>query len=1338
MPVPSACSGSALGRPLRLAALLLCLCAGQPAAAQQPAAPPVPVATAPWDRLGEVVFQTLDRRDGLPHGTVTAITQGAAGFLWVGTRDGLVRYDGYGFRPVMGEEGAGPTGTNILALLPWPDGRLWVGTHAGGLSLYDPATDRFTASRGALTNSTVRALAPDGQTAVWAGSDRGLFRVVPGSLDGSRPMEVEQAAVGLPDAAIFSLLSAPGGDLWIGTGSGLWRLPAGGGRALPVQGPGIPPQLGQTRIYALYQDADGTLWVGSEQGLFALAHGPDGTPGRVRHWREAPGDPGDLGSDWVVAVLEVEPGRIWAATRGAGIAEVDAASGLVRQIRAQAGGDTALPGDSVLSLHRDRSGLVWVGLLGPGLARHNPTNRAIAVLQQGNDGIGITSADVTAVLPLPDGRAVLGSDNQGIELIDPRTGLVSSHRPFGLVDPESGGLPFGSVNSLALAGPNQVWFAAANRVGRLDLSNGAVQPLDLPPLRADGVYAIRLDGPRLLIGTGSGLVVHDTRDGSQRVFSADPADPHSLSDNDVQAMLVMPDGTYWLGTDGGLNHLDPASGRVVRHIHDPDNPASLPHNDVTTLMLDRGGRLWVGTFGGGIAVLDDPTVPSGQWRRLSRKDGLPHTNISMLLQDGQGRIWASTADGLAVIDAPADQPEGWTIRALGRAEGLTLRTFWTDSGAVTADGSLLFGGVGGLAVVRPDRLTYWTWLPPVVISEAMVGNQTLPVGLPEKLTLTLDPPQRGFSLTFAALDFSAPERSRYAWRLDGYEEEWTESAADRRTVTYTNLSPGTYRLLVKASNRDGLFPFRPLVIPVQVRPAWYQTFWFEAALLLLVAGAAFLAYRTRMNMVQSRQHALELQVALRTVELKQQQDALLAANEDLTNAADTLRRLGDVGRDITGTLDAERIYAALHRHVRDLMPAEVFGIALLTPDGRHVDYVYYAEMEERSPPVRYPVNHPTVVAARALREGVELLQLSAADVDAAPVYPGVTAPKPVRSAALRQIQLGGRTLGVINVQSHKPDAYGPRELEALRSIAAYAAIAIANAGTFKEVETARAETAAALAELRSTQAKLVQQEKLASLGQLVAGVAHEINTPLGVAVTVSSYLAEDLQRIAGAFRAKTLRREQMEEFLANGAEGYGILTSNLARAAQLVSSFKQVAADQVGEGRRTIQLTGYLRDVLRSLEPMLRKAGVTAELDGPADLMMTTLPGALAQVVTNLVQNAAVHAFAPQPGPADGPRIQITVVCDNPRRVTLTVADNGAGMPDEVKARAFDPFFTTRRDAGGTGLGLHIVHNIVTGPLQGEIVLASTSGQGTRFTLHLPLNAPAQGADAAVMAAAPA
>ncbi len=299
-------------------------------------------------------------------------------------------------------------------------------------------------------------------------------------------------------------------------------------------------------------------------------------------------------------------------------------------------------------------------------------------------------------------------------------------------------------------------------------------------------------------------------------------------------------------------------------------------------------------------------------------------------------------------------------------------------------------------------------------------------------------------------------------------------------------------------------------------------------------------------------------------------------------------------------------------------------------------------------------------------------------------------------------------------------AFPAARVELLRLLTSSIAISMENAKLYddleRRVEHRTAELAAALDDLRKTQRQLIDSEKLVALGSLVAGVAHEVNTPVGIALTSASFLAEQSEALSAKVAAGTLRRSDLDGFLASAAEASRLTQSNLRRAGDLIRSFKQVAADQTSEEPRSFNLRDYLEDVVTSLGPEIKKTRITVRIDGPGDLVVETFPGHLSQIVTNLVLNTIHHAYsAGEPG-----EIDISLSSDAQDIVHIVYADHGKGMPPEIEGRAFDPFFTTRRGLGGTGLGMPIIHNLVTGPLGGSIRLQTAPGEGTAFYIDIP------------------
>ncbi len=315
-------------------------------------------------------------------------------------------------------------------------------------------------------------------------------------------------------------------------------------------------------------------------------------------------------------------------------------------------------------------------------------------------------------------------------------------------------------------------------------------------------------------------------------------------------------------------------------------------------------------------------------------------------------------------------------------------------------------------------------------------------------------------------------------------------------------------------------------------------------------------------------------------------------------------------------------------------------------------------------------------------------------------------------ASMRAIMLGDYDREVQGTEARDEVGAMARAVETFRENA------IAKRKTEDELRTAKEKAESALLELNAAQRNLIDAERLAALGGLVAGVAHEVNNPIGISLTVASSFARRVEMFEAALRSPEggLRRSQLEEFVRSSRDASEQLVANLQRAGELIQSFKQVAVDRSHAERRTFVLSEATDQIITSLKPVLKRAPITLAVDVPEGLFIDGYPGFYGQILTNLFLNAVNHAFA------DGRAGTISITA-RPRGtddIEIIFADNGAGMPPDVQRQAFDPFFTTRRNEGGTGLGLHIVYNLVTQQLGGRMMLESREGQGTTFRIIMP------------------
>ena len=386
-------------------------------------------------------------------------------------------------------------------------------------------------------------------------------------------------------------------------------------------------------------------------------------------------------------------------------------------------------------------------------------------------------------------------------------------------------------------------------------------------------------------------------------------------------------------------------------------------------------------------------------------------------------------------------------------------------------------------------------------------------------------------------------------------------------------------------------------------------------------------------------------------------------------------------------------------------------------------------------------HHPTQVTRRTVVTEALLAQLQSAD---AAVEPGAT-DQEMRllalwsrlrdtTATLTDIYLRDNTTAVASLSAQSSALSDLRAnlgtvlTGLVITVSGTGVLLILQVSTSRSRERARAQLAqqkttleTTLAALRNTQAQLVESEKLAALGGLVAGVAHEVNTPVGVTLTAATALNADAAALQGKVAGGKVRKSDVQAFLARAQEATGLMQRNCERAAHLIQSFKQVSVDQISDERRQFAITPYIHETIESLGPVLKPTQVTVVVDGPDGAMIDSYPGAIGQIITNLITNALHHAYD---GNAKG-CVHINVEFYKVDWFSLSFSDDGRGVAEIHVPRLFDPFFTTRRGEGGSGLGLHIVHNLVAGRLGGAIRYEPTPGGGATFVIEAPTTAPA-------------
>lgn len=796
----------------------------------------------------QLKFDRLSTHHGLSQVSVYSIVQDGQGFIWFGTEDGLNRFDGYAFRIYRHDplDSTSLSNSWIECLLIDSKGTLWVGTYGGGLNRYNHRTETFQRFKydpnnpQTPTNDFVYAIAEDQQGLIWFATEKGLSRLDPTTGAVTRFLHDSTNINSLINDAARTLHVDRKGNLWVGTIGGLCRYDPQENRFVRyAHNPSNTRSISHDRVRCVYQDRKGRIWVGTRAGLDLY----DETRDSFDRMPLLVSDQSRRTVPNVFRILEDRNGIFWIGTNDAGMFRYDERSGELTPLPHHPLDLTSLSSNAVRSVFQDRSGVLWIGTLGGGVNRLRE-NAFVHIRHEPWNQNSLSGSIVFSILEDRSGVVWIGTDQNGLNAYDTKHGrfIHFTHSPS---DPYS--LSANTVRAIVEDRNGVLWLGTFNGgLNRYDAKTRRFirylnDPSDPSSISHNGVRTIHEDSRGLLwIGTnGGGLNRFDPKTQRFTRFHHRVGDPTSLSSDVVSAILEDRSGVLWMGTRAGLNRFDRQRMSFHRYTSTPADSTTLSSDYVVSICEDRNGDLWIGTMMG----LNRFDKAANRFERFFEKDGLPNNTVYGILEDDEGFLWLSTNRGLSRFD-----PTTRRFRNFDRRDGLQDDEFNTGAFHRGRSGRFYFGGVNGVSAFLPERLQDNPHAPPVVLTSFKVFGE--PVQLPapiwrvEELQLSYE--QNFFSLEFAALDFTMPEKNQYAYRLEGFDADWNFSGT-RRYASYTNVGPGSYLFRVKASNNDGVWNEEGVAVRITIVPPFWQTGWFRiaatAGLLLMIYGL----YRHRVN-----------------------------------------------------------------------------------------------------------------------------------------------------------------------------------------------------------------------------------------------------------------------------------------------------------------------------------------------------------------------------------------------------------------------------------------------------------------------------------------------------------
>lgn len=866
------------------------------------------------DEISVLRFEKLSIQQGLSQSTVRDICQDKDGFMWFGTIDGLNKYDGYTFEVFknLPENPHSITENRAVKLFAGKDGEVWIGT-SKGLNVFQPEYNQFVSfvhdpdNPNSISDNDIYDIVQDKFGHIWVATNGGGLNQIILNTDIAKDSVLEPSDYkivrylhnpedenSVSGNKVWSLCLDNDGMLWIGTdnvldrynpvtkqfkhykhspnnpagfhGNTIWDIYADKQNNIWIATlsdglnkymPGIDGfehyttknKLSSDAIYAIFQDRDNTMWVGCYNGLNRLNN--DGKT--FTTYTHSPIDQYSLSNDVVWSIFEDQAGILWIGTAD-GINRLDLENKRFYHIRNQPDNDNSLLNNNVWTFLEDKKeGVFWIGT-SDGLDKFNPKTKTFTHYTAiRNDPKTLNNRNVWTLAQDPHNPDILwvGTWGGGLNKFNKKT---ETFKEFMTIENDSTSLSNNFVKTLFFDSENTLW-----------------------------------------VGTLVGLNKFNKEKGNFVRYMKDKDNPKAISDNFIYSFYEDSRNNFWVGTRrGGLNKMDRNTGQFVHYQHQPDNPKSLNNNTIRVIHEDKAGSFWIGTTGGlNLFDRDKEEVT----KIYTERDGLPNNTIYGLLEDEYGNLWMSTNIGISKFDPKTRQFDNYD-----ESDGLQSNEFNGGAFYKNSKGEMFFGGINGFNVFKPGEITDNSYRPPVKITDFLILNKSVPLGkavdgrtilekhISQTKNIVLSYKDYVFSFEFASLHYASPENNRYAYMMEGFDEDWNLSDANRRFATYTNLDPGDYVFKVKGTNCDGVWSEEVAGIAIEIEPPFWQTWWFRLLVAAFIIGSAVSFYIIRINIIKRQKRILEQQVKERTAEVVEKSEEIMAQRDELEQTNKVLEK----------------------------------------------------------------------------------------------------------------------------------------------------------------------------------------------------------------------------------------------------------------------------------------------------------------------------------------------------------------------------------------------------------------------------------------------------------------
>ncbi|MCD9016713.1 hybrid sensor histidine kinase/response regulator [Parachryseolinea silvisoli] len=843
-------------------------------------------------------YKNMSSTQGLSVNNATCVLQDRKGFIWIGTRDGLNKYDGYTFTIYRRnhEDSTSIGGNFILSVKEDQQGNLWIGTYDGGLSKYEWKSDKFIRyvnnpqNPNSLSHNSVQSVLVDKQDNLWIGTKGGLDL-----LDTKKNQFIHyQHHSGDPGSLahndVYALLEDKTDHLWVGTGKGgLDQFDRKRNRFIHFQNdPANVHSISQNAVLSIYEDREENLWVGTDSKGLNLLDRKTNTFTRFQH---EPDNPNSLSHNTILCINEDDKGYLWLGTENGGLNLYNKKKKLFYRYMQDDKDPLGISANSFEDIYKDNKGNLWLSTFGGGVdfLDQEPAKFA-SYKKEPNNSNSLSHNNVNTFTEDDKGQLWIGTDGGGITVFDRKNNTFRHYRHQST--PTS--LPSDVVLTIRQSRDKTFYIGMYRGGGFSRLTNPESGKFYTFPVDTAGNSGIAGDNVLALledkkgnwwVGTSlGGLNYYDKSNSTFIHYLPDPKDAQRISSMNISTLFQDENENLWIGTmGGGLDLRNKDTYRFTHYKHDDNDPRSLSNNRVLAIYKDKKKNLWIGTNNG--LNLFHPDTQT--FTHYFLKDGLPSNVIQSILEDSHGNLWMGTNNGISCFN-----PVAKTFRNYELNDGLQGPNFNRGAYLKTRKGEMLFGGSRGFTIFHPDSIRINPFIPPVFITDFQIFNKSvkpsekdspLKSHINDARELTLSYKQSVFSLDYAALNYTLPEKSRYAYILEGFDKGWNYVGTQRK-ATYTNLDPGEYTFRVKATNNDGVWNEKGTSIKIYITPPYWATWWFRMLMVAGITGCIYTFVRNRINTIKQQRVLLEEKIRQGTAEITKQNEELQRQRQEAEKA----------------------------------------------------------------------------------------------------------------------------------------------------------------------------------------------------------------------------------------------------------------------------------------------------------------------------------------------------------------------------------------------------------------------------------------------------------------------